>query len=120
MGKDKPRHSVGQRRLADALCSPDQPSMRNTTTPIRVQQSRLGLAMTEQDGRLARMRDRNLRFHLTGAHAVLARLPAAVKNRSCKADQTLAATIFGSAVVSIKTHRCGSAAAIRRYASRNS
>ena len=61
------------------------------------------------------------RLDLAGAHARLAALPAlAVKKRSRKAAHTLAATVAGSALASISTQRCGSSAAICRYASRRS
>ena len=115
MREHEPRHPIGQRRLADALRAADQPGMRNTPAAIGVQQRRLGLAMPEQRGGLARMRDGDLRFDLTGAHAELAALPAAaVKKRSRKAAHTLAATVSASALASISTQRCGSAAAICR------
>ena len=121
MREHEPRHSVGQRRLADALRAPDQPGMRNTPAAIGLQQCRLGFAMPEKCGRLARMGDGDPRFDLTGAHAELATLPApAVKKRSRKAAHTLAATVLASVLASINTHRCGSSAAIWRYASRNS
>ena len=55
----------------------------------------------------------NLWFDLAGAHAKLATwLTPAVKKRSRKAAHTLAATVPASAWASIKTQRCGSAAAI--------
>src|SRR6516165_11720878 len=115
MGKDKARHSVGERRLADALRAPDQPGVRNAPASICVQQGCFLIAMTEQDGRLTRMRNGDLRFNLTRAHAELATLPKSfARKRSCNADQMFAATMSDSALASIKRHRCGSAAAIRR------
>src|SRR5665647_41771 len=119
MREHEPRHPVGQRRLADAGRPPDQPGMRNPPAAIGIQQSQLGIAMPEQRGGLARMNRRYLGFDLAGAHAELATLPAlAAKKRSRKAAHMLAATTLGSAVASISTQRCGSLAAICRYASR--
>src|SRR5476649_2783865 len=99
MREHEPRHSIGQRRLADPLRAPDQPGMRNTTAAVGIQQRRLGFAMPEQRSGFARMAGRDLRFDLTGAHAVLATLPTpVVKKRSRKAAQTLAATVVESAL----------------------
>jgi hypothetical protein len=121
MGEHEPRHPIGQRRLADARRPADQPGMRNAAAAVGVQQGRLGVAMPEQCRGFARMDDGNLRLDLTGAHAGLATVSTlAAKNRSRSAAHTLAATAPASALASIKTHRCGSSAAICRKASRNS
>jgi len=59
----------------------------------------------------------DFRFDLTGAHAELATLPTpTAKKRSRKAAHTLAETVLASAFASIRMHRCGSSAAICRYA----
>src|SRR3984893_6024026 len=121
MGEHEPRPSIGQRCLADAPRAPDQPGMGNTPAAVGVQQCRLGFAVPEQCRGFARMNGGVPRFDLTGAHAELATLPGPVaKKRSRNAAHMLAATVLASAFASISTHRCGSAAAICRYASRNS
>src|SRR6185312_3878424 len=115
MGQHEARHAIGERRLADALLSPDQPGMGNAPAAIGIEQCRLRLAMPEQDGGLARMRHRDLGFDLARAHAGAAKLLAGfVKKRSRKAAQTCAATVFTSALASISTQRPGSDAAISR------
>src|SRR5512142_2358344 len=120
MREHEPRHPIGQRRLADPGRSPDQPGMRNAAAAIGVQQSELGIAMSEQRNRLARVNRRYLVFDMARAHAEVARLPVlAAKKRSRKAAHMLAATIPGSGVASINTQRCGSPAAIFQYASRS-
>ena len=114
MCEHEPGHSISERRLADALRTSDQPGVRNTSAAIGIQQRHLGFAMPEQRAGFPRTNGRKLRFDLTGAHARLAALVPVVKKRSRNAAQMLAATVLGSAVASINTHRCGSAAAICR------
>src|SRR5947209_20248932 len=104
----EPRHSIGQCCLSNSRGSSDQPGMRDPSTAIGIQQCRLALAMPEKRGGLARMNRCHLCFDLTGAHAELAMFPApAVKRRSRTALHMLLATMLGSAVASINTHRCG-------------
>ena len=114
-------HAIGQRRLAYSCRTSDQPSVRNAPAAVGIQQCRLGFTMPEQLRSFARMNGCDLRLDLTGAHAEFATLPGlAAKKRSRKATHMLAATVPASALASISTHRCGSLAAICRYASRNS
>src|SRR5882757_609625 len=121
MGEHEPRHPIGQRRLADALRSPDQPGMRNTPAAVGIQQRHFGFVVPEQICGFARMGGGDLRVDLAGTHAELAALLApAAKKRLRNAAHMLAATVPASALASISTHRCGSLAAICRYASRNS
>jgi hypothetical protein len=63
MGEHVPRHSIGQRRLADALRPPDQPGMRNAPAAVGIQQCRFGFAMPCQNAGLSRMDSRNLRLN---------------------------------------------------------
>ena len=70
-------HAIGQRRLADALRTADQPGMRNAPAAIGIEQCHLGLAMAEQIGRFAGMPDRHFLLGLARAHAVSAGLGAA-------------------------------------------
>ena len=118
MGEHEARHAIGQRRLADALRTADQPGMRNASAAVGSQQRGLSLAMPEQSGGFARMWDNNLRlgaFDLASAHEVAATLPALlVKKRSRSVIQILVATALGSGVASISTQRSGLAAAISR------
>ncbi len=115
MREHEPRHAIGQGRLADPCRPPDQPGVRNTPAAVGIQQRRLGLAMSEQRGSFARRDGCKLRFDLTSAHAEVATLPTPVaKRRSRTATHTLAATVPASALASISTQRCGSAAAICR------
>src|SRR5262245_12022802 len=107
------RHAVGQRRLADALCTADQPGVRNSSAAIGGKQRRLGLAMSEQLNGFARMFDGNFFFGLAGVHAGEA--VVAIANRwSRSAVHTCAETASGLAVASIRTQRLGSSAAIWR------
>ena len=69
-------HAIGQRRLADALRTADQPGMRNAPTAIGIEQGHLGLAVTEQIGRFAGMLHRHFLLGLACAHAVPAGLGA--------------------------------------------
>src|SRR5690242_16637496 len=71
VGEHETRHPVGERRLADALRSPEQPGMRDATAAIGIEQRRLSLAMPEQRSGFARMPDRNLLLDLARAHAGL-------------------------------------------------
>src|SRR5579883_3620973 len=115
MGEHEPRHTIGERRLADALRAAEQPGMRNASAAIGVEQRRFRLAMAEQRGGFARMRDRRLGFGLARAHAGLgALLVTLTKKRSRKAVQTLPATVSTSASASITMQRSGSAWAISR------
>src|SRR6476646_1498561 len=115
MCQHEARHSIGKRRLADALRTPDQPGMRNTSAAVGIQQRHLGFAMPCQCAGFAGMNGRKLRFDVAGAHAEVTTLSApAAKKRSRNTAHTLAATASASALASIKTHRCGSAAAICR------
>jgi hypothetical protein len=45
MCEHKPRHSIGQRRLADTLRPPDQPGMRDPSAAVGVQQRLLGFVV---------------------------------------------------------------------------
>ena len=69
VGEHEARHAIGQRRLADALRAADQPGMRNAPRSIGVQERRLGLAMPEQIGGLARMSCRGLLLDFSRTHA---------------------------------------------------
>src|SRR6478672_11034006 len=83
MREHEPRHSIGQRRLADALRPADQPGMRNAPAAVGIQQCGFGFAMPCQDAGLSRMDGCNLLLNLTGAHAEVTALSArAVKKRS--------------------------------------
>src|SRR6266700_6323975 len=113
VGQHETRGPVGQRRLADALRTTDQPGVGNPAAAIGVQERSLGFAMTEQNAGLARRADRDFLFDLARTHAV-----AAVNKWSHSVVQTRPATLSGSGVASIRTQRCGSSAAICRYASR--
>ena len=115
VGQHEPRHSIGERRLADSGRPADQPCMRNSSAAIGIQQRHLGVAVPKQRAGLARVNGGDPGFDLAGAHAGLATSPALVaNNRSRKAAQMVEATMPGSAVASIKTQRCGSLAAICR------
>ena len=112
VGEHEARHAVGQRRLADALPASDQPGMGNPPAFVGTEQRRLGVAMAEQFGRLARMRDADLGVSLARAHAGL--VAAVEKKRSRSVVHTLAATVLASPLASISTQRAGSAPAISR------
>ena len=47
MREHEPRHSIGQRRLADALRPPDQPGMRDPPATVGIQQRQFGFAVPE-------------------------------------------------------------------------
>ena len=113
IGEHEAGHAIGQRRLADALRTADQPGMRNAPAAIGIEQCRLGLAVAEQLGRFAGMPDRHFLLGLACAHTVPAGLGTA-NTRSRSAVQTRAATVSASALASISTQRCGSSAAICR------
>src|SRR3954462_9253021 len=106
-------HAIGQRRLADALWTADQPGVRYPPTAIGGQQRRLSLAMAEKIGCLARVPDGRFLLGLPRAHAVAAGLLAA-NRRSRSTVQIRSATVSASALASISTQRCGSSAAICR------
>src|SRR5690348_15514123 len=115
MAQHESRHAIGQCGLANTLRAADQPGMRDPAALIGIEQRSFFLPMPKQHGRLARMRRRNLRLGVAWAHSVVARLSAgAAKKRSRSAVQTLAATALASPLASIRTQRCGSAAAISR------
>src|SRR6516162_4647831 len=115
MAQDETSHAIGERRLADALRTPDQPSMRDAPAPVGVEQSGLRLAMPKQLGSLARMRRADFGLDPLRAHARPATFPAGTaKTRSYSAVQTWWATASMSALASISTQRSGSAAARSR------
>src|SRR3954469_12719006 len=72
MRQHEPRHAIGQRRLADALWTTDQPGMRNAAAPVGGEQRRLGLTSADQIRRFAGMPDCHLLLGLSRAHAELA------------------------------------------------
>ena len=49
IGQDETRHAIGQRRLADAGRTADQPGMRKAAAAIGVEQRLLGFPMAEQE-----------------------------------------------------------------------
>ena len=115
MSQHEPCHAVGERCLADALRAADQPGMRHPRASIAIKQRALGIVVSEQRGVLAGMQHRHLRLDLTGAHAELTALPVSAANRRSRTVVHIrAATVAASALASISTHRCGSAAAICR------
>src|SRR6185369_17249924 len=54
MSEDEPGHAVGERCLADAGRSRDQPRVVEAPAPISFQQRPLALALAMKNGRLAR------------------------------------------------------------------
>ncbi len=56
MGEDEAGEAIGERRLADALRSADQPGMVHARPAIGVEQLPLRIPVADEDGALARMR----------------------------------------------------------------
>src|SRR5262245_18305827 len=115
MGEHETRHPVGQRRLADAGRSADQPGVGDAAAAIGLEQGVLGLRVAEQDGGFARMRRLEVvivfRVDLAGAHEATSSIASGAvpgSSRSLTTFQIFSATAARSAVASISTQRSGS------------
>ena len=113
MSEDEARHAVGERRLADAGRSRDQPRVVEAPAPISFQQPPLGLALAMKNGRLAR-RPR-LDAHVIGiAHDAVPACNGGVltgARRSLTLFQMCSATADFGSVASISRQRAGSSVA---------
>src|SRR5262249_18330970 len=109
--------AIGERRLADAGRTSDQPGVGETRTPICREQRTLCLGVAAEDGGLARGRRFDAIGFLGVAHdaAPAGRLNAwAESRRSVTVFQMRSATAGFGSVASMATQRPGSAAATWR------
>src|SRR5689334_13960841 len=102
MREHVPRHAVGERRLADAARAADQPRVRHPAGTIGLEKRLLGLGVSVERKRLARMRNRGV------AHEAATNGGAAGASRAVTAAQTNSATVPASALALITTQRFGS------------
>src|ERR1043165_1934284 len=102
MRKREARHAVGERRLSDAARPTDQPGMRHAARAIGFEKRLLGLSMSVEGERFARMRDVRVVAHDA------ATIGAAGWSRAVTAAQTNSETVAGSALALITTQRFGS------------
>ena len=113
MGEDEAGHAVGERRLADAGRSRDQPRMVEPPAPISFQQRALGLALAMKSGGLARRSRLDARL-IGVAHDAVSACNAGVltgARRSLTFFQMWSATADFGSVASISRQRSGSSVA---------
>ena len=103
MGEHEARHAIGERRLADAGRTADQPGMRHAPAAIGVEQRALGLGVAEQAGVVARVRnlDRRRRLAALTSRALDSIGAVAGSSRAFTTSQTISATSERGAVASI-------------------
>src|SRR5262249_52419900 len=118
MSRDETRHAIGDRCLADAGRTPDQPGMREPRASIGGKQRALRLGVAIENGRLARVQ----RFDAVGFVVAVAHDAAAAGKLDTRVESSRSVTVFQmrsataafGSVASIATQRPGSAATISR------
>jgi hypothetical protein len=109
--------AVGQRRLADALAARDQPGVMHAAAGEGLGDLALGVGVTDQGSRLARVREALEAIGLGQHPGILyggraGHQPAPPRSRRSTCAQTSAAMASGDLAPSTSTQRCGSALAI--------
>src|SRR5262245_51637237 len=115
MREYKACHTIGQRRLADARWSADQPGMRKASAFVRLKQGLLGVAMAKKRCRLAGQFAVPV-VALVAAHGPLdsVTITGSGRNRSRTTDHIRSATTSRGARPSTTMQRSGSSTASAR------
>ena len=116
MRENEARHPIGERRLADAGGTAEQPGMRKAPAAIGVEQRLLRVAVAMESGGFTRVRRLGLLGVVIAHEATLSSATGAVagSKRSCTTFQIRSATAGLGSVASINTQRSGSLSAITR------
>src|SRR5665213_1665568 len=110
MSEHETCHAIGQRRLADARRSADQPGMGNAAAFVSIEQRALGIVVTEQHVGFARAQDFPVGIVVTHGVVVSARRGCGLR-RSTTVSHIRPDTMSRGARPSMTTQRLGSLSA---------